>query len=517
MSDKKFKQSIIVEGDITSTGLEANRALITDANKKIIESAVTSTELGYVSGVTSSIQTQLNTNSTAINDHLSDASDAHDASAISNVPSGNLVATDVQAALNELQSDVDSRIPSSEKGSTNGVATLDGSGKVPVSQLPSAVMTYEGVWNAFTNSPTLADGVGNAGMVYRVGTAGTQNLGSGNISFEVGDYVIYNGTVWEKSDTTDAVASVFGRTGIVTAQSGDYTATQITNTPAGNIAATTVQAAINELDSEKFASADFNSTFDTRLATKSTTNLTEGTNLYFTDERAQDAVGNNLLDTASVDLTYNDGTGQISATVLPAGVDHDALQNFVANEHVDHSLVQIATGANSGLTGGGNLTATRNLSVNITGTTALSAAPDNADELLVHDTSANSLVKVTVAELLSSVVVGSPGDIEETSFSLANNQTTPANVTGLAFANGVVRSFEALVSVQIDAASDLFEVFKLYGIRRGADWQMSVESTGDDSLVAFTITSSGQVQYTSGNFSGFVTGLVKFRALTTSI
>lgn len=48
-----------------------------------------------------------------------------------------------------------------------------------------------------------------------------------------------------------AVDSVFGRTGDVLAVSGDYEASEITNTPAGNIAATDVQAAINELDSEK--------------------------------------------------------------------------------------------------------------------------------------------------------------------------------------------------------------------------------------------------------------------------
>lgn len=47
------------------------------------------------------------------------------------------------------------------------------------------------------------------------------------------------------------VSSVFGRTGAVVAQSGDYTATQVTNTPSGSIAATNIQAAINELDTEK--------------------------------------------------------------------------------------------------------------------------------------------------------------------------------------------------------------------------------------------------------------------------
>lgn len=51
------------------------------------------------------------------------------------------------------------------------------------------------------------------------------------------------------------VTSVFGRTGAVTAASGDYAGSQVTNTPAGTIAATTVQAAVNELDTEKSATS----------------------------------------------------------------------------------------------------------------------------------------------------------------------------------------------------------------------------------------------------------------------
>lgn len=53
---------------------------------------------------------------------------------------------------------------------------------------------------------------------------------------------------------TTGVSSVFGRTGAVVAVAGDYTASQVTNVPAGTIAATDVQAAINELDTEKQAS-----------------------------------------------------------------------------------------------------------------------------------------------------------------------------------------------------------------------------------------------------------------------
>lgn len=51
----------------TTTGLTASRALITNASSQINVSSVTSTELGYMSGVTSAIQTQLNTLTTNVN------------------------------------------------------------------------------------------------------------------------------------------------------------------------------------------------------------------------------------------------------------------------------------------------------------------------------------------------------------------------------------------------------------------------------------------------------------------
>jgi hypothetical protein len=52
---------------------------------------------------------------------------------------------------------------------------------------------------------------------------------------------------------SSGVSSFNGRSGSVSPASADYTAAQVTNTPAGNIAATTVQTALNELDTEKVA------------------------------------------------------------------------------------------------------------------------------------------------------------------------------------------------------------------------------------------------------------------------
>jgi len=120
--------------------------------------------------------------------------------------------------ITDLQND---KIDNTEKGAANGVATLDGGGKVPSSQLPDTLMDYLGTWNASTNTPTLADGSGSAGDVYDVQTAGTQDLGSGNITFAVGDWVVYNGTIWEKSSNSDAVTSVNDLQGIVVLDTDD--------------------------------------------------------------------------------------------------------------------------------------------------------------------------------------------------------------------------------------------------------------------------------------------------------
>jgi hypothetical protein len=46
---------------ITTSNLTASRVLVSDGSGKVATNTVTSTELGYLSGVTSSIQTQLNT------------------------------------------------------------------------------------------------------------------------------------------------------------------------------------------------------------------------------------------------------------------------------------------------------------------------------------------------------------------------------------------------------------------------------------------------------------------------
>jgi len=104
----------------------------------------------------------------------------------------------------------------------------------------------------------------------------------------------------------------------------------------------------------------------------------------YTDEEAQDAVGNILTDTATIDFTYDDATPEITADVIPGGVDHDALLNFVGNEHIDHTSVILTAG--DGLSGGGDISANRTFNVDMLGMEDLSAPA--GDRILFYDDTA---------------------------------------------------------------------------------------------------------------------------------
>jgi len=127
--------------------------------------------------------------------------------------------------------------------------------------------------------------------------------------------------------------------------------------------------------------------FDSDFTEKSTSDLSEGTNLYHTTARARaaisvsDAAGDGTLSynastgvitysgitdaqvrgklSGGTGITYTSGTGVIKTT--DGDIVHDNLSGFVANEHIDHSGVTITAG--TGLTGGGTIASTRTLNV----------------------------------------------------------------------------------------------------------------------------------------------------------
>jgi hypothetical protein len=58
-------------------------------------------------------------------------------------------------------------------------------------------LDFQGSWNASTNSPALASGVGTKGEFYIVSVAGTTSL-DGISNWGIGDWALFNGTVWQR-------------------------------------------------------------------------------------------------------------------------------------------------------------------------------------------------------------------------------------------------------------------------------------------------------------------------------
>lgn len=213
----------IVNADIASAAaiavnklaaVTANRALQSDASGFVSASSVTSTTLGFLDA-TSSVQTQLNATEKTAN-----------------------------------------------KGQPNGYASLDGGGKVPLAQLPATVLEYLGTWDASTNTPTLADGTGVSGQFYITNVAGTQNLGSGSQTFAVGDWVMYDGSIWERVINSNAVASVNGSTGAVTVNAINQLTGDVTAGPASGSQSKAATIAAGAVTASKLGSVTDGLTLD---------------------------------------------------------------------------------------------------------------------------------------------------------------------------------------------------------------------------------------------------------------
>lgn len=241
----KFNANVEYLGTLKASALTTARAVIVDGSGFITHSSVTSTELGYLSGVTSAIQTQLNAKAADSVVIKKDGSVAFTAAqSMGGFKLTNLAAPTANG--DALRYDM--------LGAASGIATLDGGGKIPASQLPNSVMEYKGTWNANTNSPSLADGAGNAGDVYVVSVSGSQDLGSGSISFAAGDWIMYNGSIWEKSVNSNAVVSVNGSTGVVTVNAINQLTGDVTAGPASGSESKAATIAAGAVTGSKIAS-----------------------------------------------------------------------------------------------------------------------------------------------------------------------------------------------------------------------------------------------------------------------
>jgi len=162
-------------------------------------------------------------------------------------------------------------VPFNSVGAANGVASLDASGKVTAAQLPASVagaMAYQGVWNASTNTPALASGVGTKGYFYKVSVTGSTSV-DGNANWNVGDIITFDGTTWDKIDgPAEAVTTVAGRIGAITLTSNDLT--DATATGKSLLTSASAAAALALLSGAPLASPSFTGTPAAPTATAGT-------------------------------------------------------------------------------------------------------------------------------------------------------------------------------------------------------------------------------------------------------
>ena len=96
--------------------------------------------------------------------------------------------------------------------------------------------------------------------------------------------------------------------------------------------------------------------------------------------------------------------------------------------------------------------------------------------------------------------------------------STPSDITNFSFTNGVVRAFDSFVSVSILSSSgNKYACYNIKGVQKDSAWFINSSFAGDQTGFTFSMTSTGQVQYTSTDISGYTSSVVTFRATTSSL
>jgi hypothetical protein len=127
------------------------------------------------------------------------------------ITNGGGTSQSVLDTLASLQTQITNLIPS-QTGNSSKYLTTNGTALSWASV--AGGLSYQGTWNASTNTPTLASSTGTNGYYYVVATAGSTNL-NGITDWQIGDWLLFNGSTWQKIDQTNSVTSVNGQTGVV--------------------------------------------------------------------------------------------------------------------------------------------------------------------------------------------------------------------------------------------------------------------------------------------------------------
>jgi hypothetical protein len=127
------------------------------------------------------------------------------------ITNGGGTSQSVLDTLASLQTQINNLIPS-QTGNSGKFLTTNGSALSWASV--AGGLSYQGTWNASTNTPTLTSSVGVNGYYYIVSTAGSTNL-NGITDWQIGDWLLFNGSAWQKIDQSDLIQSITSADGSI--------------------------------------------------------------------------------------------------------------------------------------------------------------------------------------------------------------------------------------------------------------------------------------------------------------
>lgn len=103
-------------------------------------------------------------------------------------------------------------------------------------------------------------------------------------------------------------------------------------------------------------------------------------------------------------------------------------------------------------------------------------------------------------------------DIPSTTIFNGSNNVTNANIPALSFDNSVW-SFDIYIAIQLVASTNMYSNYQIRGVNQGSNWEI-IQSYVGDSIINFSITNSGQIQYTCQNYPGFVSLTFRLKCIT---
>ena len=195
------------------------------------------------------------------------------------ITNGGGTSQSVLDTLASLQTQIDDLIPS-QTGNSGKFLTTNGTDLSWASV--AGGLSYQGTWNASTNTPTLTSSVGTNGYYYVVATAGSTNL-NGITDWQIGDWLLFNGSVWQKIDQSNLVTSVNGQTGAVSLTYTDVNAIGSITSTDGSVTVSTTSG-VADL-SVAVAASTTNVICLVRNTTGAT--LTKGTAVYISGATGQ--------------------------------------------------------------------------------------------------------------------------------------------------------------------------------------------------------------------------------------